>query len=387
MYLPIILLRLWGWPGFWAFFIPNVIGCAAFGFILDAKRSRALAQRLGWMCALFSAVTIAYQCYFAGWTAQYFVVSSPDAVRTVAATGIPIVMLIAALWLAVRGNAFWRTAGTVVTVLSLWVILLPGGVDPALSSETPPNGSGAINLVSAAGATPLLGSLSLLFALPTIVAGFLLSPYFDLTFHRAAQEAPSPRIAFLTFGLTFAAMLLLVASFYDPSTGEPRIGVALCTLWGVQLLFTVAVHLRELLVASPEIRMPSTLVGGLTAGAVLLATPSCMFTLGPMLGSTVGPALESGNQSAFSGSRHILLAGEPVYLGFLGAYGLLFPLLFLMERAAAPRSMTVVLLATGVPCYLYGAFDFQTYFMPIPIVMGLLAYGYWKWNSLKRPAY
>ena len=76
---------------------------------------------------------------------------------------------------------------------------------------------------SAAGAggglQPLLGPLPLVFALPTIVAGVLLSPYFDLTFHRAAQEAPSPRIAFATFGLTFAAMLLLVASFADVAGG------------------------------------------------------------------------------------------------------------------------------------------------------------------------
>ena len=100
MYLPFILLRLWGWPGFWAFFVPNVLGCALFGFVLDAQRSRALAARLGWACALFSAVTIAYQCWFAGWVSQTFAIdptagtcaqlhTTPAALRTIASTAVP----------------------------------------------------------------------------------------------------------------------------------------------------------------------------------------------------------------------------------------------------------------------------------------------------------
>jgi hypothetical protein len=114
MYLPFLMLRLWGWPGFWAFFVPIVLGCAAFGFVLDGQRSRALAARLGWMCALFSAVTLAYQCYFAGWAAQYFLVGpnlssealAPGALNTIAATGTPIAFIIIGLLLALRGNAF-----------------------------------------------------------------------------------------------------------------------------------------------------------------------------------------------------------------------------------------------------------------------------------------
>jgi len=194
------------------------------------------------MCALFSAVTVAYQCYFAGWAAQYFLVGpnlssetlAPGALNTIAATGTPIAFIVIGLLLALRGNAFWRTAGTAVTLLTALVVLLPGGVDLTPINERVP-------------ITPMIESLPLAFAFPTLCAGFFLTPYFDLTFHRAAQQAPSPRIAFATFGLTFAAMLLLIASFYDPSTGAPRIGPALLVLWGVQLAFTIAVHLRELI--------------------------------------------------------------------------------------------------------------------------------------------
>ena len=360
MYLPFMMLRLWGWPGFWAFFVPNVLGCAAFGFVLDGQRSRALAARLGWMCALFSAVTVAYQCYFAGWAAQYFLVGSnlssetlaPGALNTIAATGTPIAFIVIGLLLALRGNAFWRTAGTAVTLLSALVVLLPSGVDLTPVGERTP-------------ITPMIESLPLAFAFPTLCAGFFLTPYFDLTFHRAAQQAPSPRIAFATFGLTFAAMLLLIASFYDPSTGAPRIGTALLVLWGVQLTFTIAVHLRELITAPAGIRIPTAAAGGLTALAVLLATPACIFTL--------GPALAPGHPLLYGHVGTMLLPGEPAYLAFLGAYGLLFPVLFLLEPRGAPRVLIAGILLIGLPCYLLGAFDFMTYLMPVPFLLAQVA--------------
>lgn len=357
MYLPFILLRLWGWPGFWAFFVPNVLGCAMFGFVLDARRSRALAARLGWICALFSAVTVAYQCWFAGWIAQS-VLAGPGAdaaaangsadgaslaLRTVVSTGVPIALLLAGTVLAFRGNAFWRTAGTVVTIASALFALLPGG--PIAVASAAPAGSAPTGAI-----TPLLGALPLAFAFPTIAAGFLLSPYLDLTFHRAAQEAPNPRVAFATFGVTFGSMLLLVASFFDPSTGSPAVGPALLALWAVQLLFTISVHLRELLTAAPGIRIPAAATGALVAAGVLLATPAFLFTIG-----------------------RGLLPGEPLYLTFLGAYGLLFPVLFLLERRPAPRSVTVGILLLGIPCYLLGAWDFMTYLMPVPIALALWA--------------
>lgn len=360
MYLPFMMLRLWGWPGFWAFFVPNVLGCAAFGFVLNAQRSRTLAARLGWTCALFSAVTIAYQCYFAGWAANYFLVGpnpasatlAPGALNTIAATGTPIGLLILGLLLALRGNPFWRTAGTAVTVLSALVVLLPGGIDPTPTDERLP-------------ITPMIESLPLAFAFPTLCAGFFLTPYFDLTFHRAAQQAPSPRIAFTTFGLSFAAMLLLIASFYDPSTGTPRIGTAVFALWGIQLLFTISVHLRELLTAPTGIRIPAAVTGALAALAVLLATPAFMFTL--------GPALAPGHPLLYGHTSTMLLPGEPAYLSFLGAYGLLFPVLFLLEPRGAPRALIAGILIVGLPCYLLGAFDFMTYLMPVPFFAALLA--------------
>ena len=355
MYLPFIMLRLWGWPGFWAFFVPNVLGCALFGFVLDRERSRALAARLGWACALFSAVTVAYQCWFAGWVAQTFAIdptagvctqlhTTPVALRTIASTAVPNALLLLGLVLALRGDAFWRTAGTVLTLASPLVLLLPGG-QPAAAASAASDAAAVPPVV-----TPILDAMPLAFAFPTIAAGFLLSPYLDLTFHRAAQEAPNPRIAFATFGAAFAGMLMLVAGFHDPGTGAPRVGIALLTLWGVQLLFTISVHLRELLRAPAAVRIPTTTTVALIAAAVLLGTPAFLFNIG-----------------------RGLLPGEPLYLTFLGAYGLLFPVLFLLERRPAPRAVTVAILLAGIPCYLLGAWDFMTVLMPVPIALALWA--------------
>ena len=235
--------------------------------------------------------------------------------------------------LALRDDGAWRVLGAVVALAAPAVLLLPGG--------TPTTDSAA---------APLLGTLPLAFALPTIVAGFVASPLFDLTFHRAAQHAPSPRLAFLTFGATFAGMLLLVASFNDPATGMPRLGPAIAALWAVQLTFTVGAHLRELFRAPPSIRLPVPLTGALIAVGILLALPDVAFAIAPALGP-----------------------GEPTYLGFLGAYGLLFPVLAVLEARGAPRAVTLAILGLGVPCYLLGSWEFRTFLMPLPLVAAIIA--------------
>ena len=43
MFLPVILLGRFGWAGFLAFAIPNLIGCVGFGYVFDADRSRRFA--------------------------------------------------------------------------------------------------------------------------------------------------------------------------------------------------------------------------------------------------------------------------------------------------------------------------------------------------------
>ena len=66
MYLPVILLRELGWPGLLVFAVPNVLGAAAFGYVLGGRlRSDALLARHEPAARWFSIIAIAYHAYFA----------------------------------------------------------------------------------------------------------------------------------------------------------------------------------------------------------------------------------------------------------------------------------------------------------------------------------
>ncbi|HWB19699.1 MAG TPA: hypothetical protein VG711_05310, partial [Phycisphaerales bacterium] len=68
MYLPRIMIERWGWPGFLVFAVPNVIGCAAMGYVVkSAARSREIGSRHGRAMIAFSIVTIAYHAFFLTW--------------------------------------------------------------------------------------------------------------------------------------------------------------------------------------------------------------------------------------------------------------------------------------------------------------------------------
>ena len=114
--------------------------------------------------------------------------------------------------------------------------------------------------------------------------------------------------------------------------------------------FSLRKLLRPVLYAPPSMRLPASVTGAFVALGIALALPAFAFAITPALGP-----------------------GEPTYLGFLGAYGLLFPVLALLEARGAPRAVTIAVLATGVPCYLLGAWDFRTFLMPLPIVAAIIA--------------
>ena len=56
MYLPIIMLRLFGWPGFLVFAIPNLVGLVGFGYLCSAERSRWILREHRHAVRLFSCV-------------------------------------------------------------------------------------------------------------------------------------------------------------------------------------------------------------------------------------------------------------------------------------------------------------------------------------------
>lgn len=314
MFLPFVLLRQYGWAGFLMFAIPNVMGCAAFGYVLDRDRARALRARLGPLPRAFSIVTIAYQAYFAGWML-------PE-VWLVGVIGVGV-----AVGAMLASRSMLALAGLVSVVTAACIL-----------SECPPS----LQALDTAGSLPSTD----LFALGGVIAlGFIACPYLDLTFHRALEESPS-RHAFGVFGVAFALMLFGVASLWDGTLEGPRLTLALEVLWAVQLSFTIAAHARELLRSqSASSRSTAIAIAAIAAAAALgIAMRTWDF---PVLGS-----------------------GEGVYLRFLAFYGLVFPFLLVLRLRRVRQWLVWTTILASLPFYELGFIRHQPFWLLVPV--GLL---------------
>jgi hypothetical protein len=306
LFLPVVLRRLMGWPGFAAFAIPNVLGCAAFGFVLDRRRSRRLVRDHRGAMALFGAVTIAYQLLLAGWTGRIAIGDSltpalGDAGAWAGAgVGLLAVFVVGLAVAMARDRAIaWIAAAawgfSAIALAAAWWIRPPAaGLD-------------------AAAFAPELAPTEVWWLLPTLLLGFLLCPYLDLTFHRALRRGPR-RPTFAIFGVTFAALIVLVALLADPAAfeatgiGMTLLPILLAQLW-VQLGFTSGAHAREIARALQRHRGGPSRARWTIAAAVIA---------GAMLGTP-------------------LLADEANYLRMLGWYGLVFPAYVLVAMVGLRR--------------------------------------------------
>ena len=73
MFLPVILIHRYGWLGFLIFSIPNVIGCAAFGYVVRTpERSKELVEKYKTAISLFAIVTIAFHVFFIAMLSNVF---------------------------------------------------------------------------------------------------------------------------------------------------------------------------------------------------------------------------------------------------------------------------------------------------------------------------
>lgn len=343
LFLPTVLRRLLGWPGFLAFAIPNVIGCAAFGFVLDLKRSRRLQRDHRGAMILFSAVTIAYQLLLAGWTGLALL--GP----MLGGCGRPIA------WQSWASSAIGLGCAGMI---GLAVSLARDRAIPAIAAAAWILSAGVLgftvlDVAPIAMPEPELAAAQLWGLLPALLLGFLLCPYLDLTFHRALRRGPR-KATFATFGLTFATLIVLVAFLADPDgpLGIHLTPIVLAQLW-VQLGFTIGAHWREIRFATRHAPKPASrwLVPAALAAGAVLALPG--------------------------------VANESNYLRMLGWYGLVFPAYVLLamvgeRRKPSPRTWLVlaIVLAIGLPMYERGisAFEFGWMAIPAPI---LLAATWW----------
>lgn|GEM_PF-379197 len=315
-FLPFLMLRLHGWPGFWLFLVPNVLGCTLFGWWFTPESSRAFCARHQKLMASFSAVTAAYQVAFLAWmlpAAAGFVdepgCATGPGMMTALALGLATVATLGTWW---RKDAAWIAVACVATIGSI-VLLWQVPVSPM--GEWPSEGT--------------LPRRDLLLAAPVIIAGFLACPALDLTFHRARQSVESPR-AFVVFGIAFGLTIVGVAMQWDGTAAAP--GAAMLCVWCVQLPFTALAHVREL--------------DGIVRRGGLDVRSECgpeLFLAGPRVGDSLLRALVAvgviaaigivvqalGPESPFAW----YFPGETGYLRWLAMYGVVFPVLVLAARA------------------------------------------------------
>ena len=342
MHLPKILIERYGWPGFIAFTVPNVLGCAAFGYVLrdHDPRGRSEAFVLRHIAAMrwFSFITIAFHIFFItafvrglDWSARFPMVE----------VGLSMFVLLVGFGLSFLRNRSWLIVAVLVGAVSLSVFIAIG--------------TNAVSTISWAGALP---ASSLIWLLPVMCFGFLLCPYLDLTFHRALQHSPS-RHSFLAFGVIFLVIIVMTAVYWaDPSRAA---GLWLMHLL-VQSIFTVGAHLRELeRTVAPRRWMPQRRwLWALPLAGLLAYAPAA---------NDAGPFFWEGN-----------------YLRCLVFYGLVFPAYVILAgwawRGRRPGRMQIVLLSGAVmlslPLYEVGFIGGATWMTGIPV--GVLL----TWSILAR---
>jgi hypothetical protein len=323
MFLPVILVRDYGFWAWVVFAVPNVVGAAATGWILRSRQSSAeIATIHEPACRVFSAVTIAFHLFFA--------------VAVIAPLGSSVTR---------KDQTMETMLGAVLTIATLMYLYMTrrGGGDRVLAW-----GTLVISLVAMVYVTLEISDIAgfnpekmhplgmafhtdLVWLAPVCLFGFLGCPYLDLTFHRARQSADAPRKAFgVGFGAVFFIMIiftLIYARAFASNGVTGWIAIFLVVHLSVQSAYTIAAHAREL-------RQRGEPYAILSAGLALGAWLAYWFLPDSVL---VGH----------------LNAGEVIYRIFMGFYGLLFPayvwLVMLPGRGrAAPSRQNLLIFAAAV---------------------------------------
>jgi hypothetical protein len=363
MFLPILLVRDFGLPGFLAFAVPNVIGAAAMGWMVASPRASVrFVERHRGACALFGCVTALFHLAFLA-----RVVYPLDALHG----GLPgvIGLLLGAVALSFFDRPRTIAVATyLVSAVVIGILLFDPGL-PLLITDP-----GANSRFEAMRLPPL----DVLFLAPACVFGFLLCPYLDLTFHRARQALPggASRAGFaLGFGVFFLAMIaftpmygsLFVPSWLGPGVRpEPMVVALVLTHLCAQSAATIGFHTHELARCGfPKLRWALVGVLGLVLGWIML----------PRVGASLPPTLADPEERLIW------------YRLFMSCYGLLFPAYVWLVaiptadghsgvRGPQSRRKVVVMLiacALAAPCFWLGFVERETMWLGPGMAIVLLS--------------
>lgn len=259
MYLPVLLIEDFGWPGWIAFVVPNVIGAASVGFLL---RSRAACDRFlrehRIAIALFGVATLCLHGYFLGGVHGMFGIG--EAVGRSAAEQWAITIAIALLpigigWLGVRarGSILPRLAWLALA-LSIVVLTLGWRTSNGATFTMPP----------ASGAYPPLQLAGLA---PALALGFLTCPFLDASLLRIRRSFDDARIPFAVgFCVPFLGLVTMTALYAQGMLGIGVLSWYVLAHIAVQSCFTIAAHMREM----PELLPVRGVASGRTGVALLL---------------------------------------------------------------------------------------------------------------------
>ncbi len=336
MFLPVLLVRDYGFWAWVIFAIPNCIGAAAMGWVMRSReQSVSFTQQHAVAGRVFSLVTIALHLFVAVWLCPLLVGN--------AGWLVPVVLVQLAFTPLLRGKAV-LTASVLTLIASL---LIAFGLFTNSGLWLPP----AKGFV----AGDILG-LSLVCLL-----GFVLCPYLDLTFHRARQSTSDggAKMAFgIGFCVVFASMIVLTL-FYAGAMADllpsKIVGTLIVAQLAIQSALTVTLHARVL------------------HDQAVARDDAADFRAA--LGAALGLGLLAGMLAYFARSWSIdyagLSAGEVIYRCFMSFYGLVAPAYLLINwRSHRPRwvvALIVVLLA--MPFYWIAFIERYMYFAMIGVAV------------------
>lgn len=332
-FFPVLLYYDFGPISFYTFFLFNVLGATLFGLILNARSQTKLLKSLLSSARMFSVVVAGYHVVFMSWISGLMQSIYPM-------FGF---LMATSIFFFFRRHLFILSIAVFAVTITLFAFAL---LQLPPSQTLPSSSTGFIHYI-----------------LP-LAFGFLLAPYFDLTFHRAFMQSTKPKRVFLVGLGGLFSVLLLCMYFVIP------ILIPLLTLQGlshpvfylmmilliVQTAFTTAAHLHEL---SETQKLNAKYI----IPSIIFITTLCLVQFGVLL---LSPAL------SFS-------AGEWIYRTFLFIIGVVFPVLLIFDGVNRNAWIAMLILT---PCYMLG-FLISVSFAPL-LSLGMVGLAIVKIVATKR---
>lgn len=361
MFLPVLLIRDFGWWGYFAFLLPNCIGSALMGRVLTAETSRDIFAHHGTMIRLFSLVTAGFQAFFMGW------IASGAGFGPFAGGVLAIAISVPAALLPFVRTVLAKVVIALCTLTFIASILLVGG---SLLIEGQPQ------IAQIAKAAPLTGQL--LWLMPVCVFGFALCPYLDGTFHTALRaSAPKQGRAFGVGFMVLFAVMALLTPLYAGWLSNANFGLML-VVWPVALHMLLQTSLTIFL-HGQALSSDASLAAG-QSPAPRQAARSNLQSL-PLAGVVAAAAI-LGAAAPEIPDYAGLTGPELVYRAFLVFYGLVFPayvwiciIPFRGKRPALRRGVAIWIGAVvlALPCFWVGFIERQTWWLAVGLGVMALA--------------